>query len=70
MRPYPNQAHMMPRSERFARLVQRLLPWYDPLKERLRDAHSDAIHARSIRERVRAEPIIAEYQRADVERRS
>ena len=61
-------AHAMPRSERWERFVQRFLPWYDPLRERLRDAQTEAIHERSIRERISAERIIADYQQTERQR--
>ena len=66
--PFVNQAHpVMP--DRWARFVERLLPWYDAALERRRDARTEAIRQRSIRERIRAEPIIDQYRATDRRRR-
>ena len=66
---FVNQAHPdMP--DRWARFVERFLTsWYDAALERRRDARTEAIRQRSIRERIQAEPIIDEYKAADARRR-
>ena len=46
------------------RLVELLLPWFDPVRERRRDRHTEAIRLRSIASRKRAEKVIAEYRQA------
>ena len=47
------------------RVVERLLPWYDPELEAQRDAHTEAIRQRSIRARIAAEAIRDRYERFD-----
>ena len=62
--PFVDQAHpIMP--DRWARFVEWLLPWYEPARERQRNARTEAIRQRSIRERIRAERTIGQYEQAD-----
>jgi hypothetical protein len=46
-------------------LLEKLLPWYNPKVERLRDARSRQVQRRSVVTRARAERIISEYRDAD-----
>jgi hypothetical protein len=48
--------------DRWARFVERLLPWFDPARERVRDARTEAIRQHSILERIRAERTLASYR--------
>lgn len=61
---FVNQAHPM-FGDRWSRFVQRLLPWFDPIIERRRDAATEAIRQRSIRERIRAERALGAYRAED-----
>jgi hypothetical protein len=45
--------------------VEWLLPWFDPARERVRDARTEAIRRRSISERIRAERAIGQYDQAE-----
>lgn len=45
----------------FHRLVERLLPYYDPETERARDAKTEAITQRAIRVRIQSEKVRADY---------
>ena len=45
--------------DRFRRLVERMLPWYDPELEARRAAESKALHAQSIAVRQQAERDLA-----------
>ena len=50
---------------RWRRLIERMLPWFDPLVERQRDRRTERIQQRSIAARLRAERIIARYRKAE-----
>lgn len=54
---------MVPESVR--RIVERILPWYDPELEARRDARTEGIRLRSIRARIAAEAIRDRYERFD-----
>ena len=54
---------MVPESVR--RIVERILPWYDPELEARRDARTEGIRQRSIRARIAAEAIRDRYERFD-----
>lgn len=45
----------------FRRLVERLLPWYDPEVERRRAANTEELRQRSIRARIEAERVRDAY---------
>jgi hypothetical protein len=45
----------------FHRLVERLLPWFDPEAEAIRNARSEAIRKRAIAARIRSEHVRADY---------
>ncbi len=62
-----NQAHRVVRNP-VRDLIEFFLPWFDPAKERRRDAVTEAIRRRSISERIRAERVIAQYHQADERR--
>ena len=47
--------------DRVRRMVERLLPWYDPTVEARRTAHSEDVHRRSIAARIEAEDVRAAY---------
>ena len=46
-------------------VVEVLLPWFDPVRERARNARTESIRQRSVAARQRAERVIEEYERAD-----
>ena len=61
------QAHPAMRN-RWRALVEGLLPWYDPVHERLRDVKTERIRLRSIAARILAERVaraVDEYRAAD-----
>lgn len=47
--------------ERVRRVVETLLPWYDPTVEARRHAHTEEVRRRSIAARVEAEDVRAAY---------
>ena len=53
----------------FRRLVERLLPWFDPEAERKRNAHTEDIRLRAIRARINAEKVTKAYRDAPWPRR-
>ena len=58
------QAHpTMPR--RWRDVVERLLPWFDPERERQHNDRTEAIRQRSIATRIRAEGVVDDYRAAD-----
>jgi hypothetical protein len=61
------QAHPEMRTK-WRRLVEQMLPWYHPERERQRDNQTERIRLRSIAARILAERVgraIDEYRRAD-----
>ena len=50
--------------DRFRRLVEWMLPWYDPEQEAARDARSEAIRQRSVAARINSERIRQDYAAA------
>lgn len=50
---------MIPSSIR--RLIERILPWYDPEYERLRDRRTESMRQRSVKARIEAEHVRAAY---------
>ena len=52
--------------DRLRRLVERMLPWYDPELEARRAAESKAMHARSIAVRQQAERDLAHASAASI----
>lgn len=54
---------MTPRS-RVHRIIERLLPWFDPAEKARRDARTEAIRQRSIAVRIHTEHVRAAYRRA------
>lgn len=61
---FVNQAHPVMR-DRWARFVEWLLPWFDPVSEHRRNARTEAIRQRSITTRIRSERVIEQYRQAD-----
>jgi hypothetical protein len=57
-------APMSPRSP-VRRLIERMLPWYDPTLEQLRDRRTEAVRRRAIAQRIRVERVISQYHEAD-----
>ena len=55
--------------DRFRRIVEMLLPWYDPEAEKARNAKTEAIRLRSIAARVESERVIEAYRKAPWPRR-
>lgn len=51
----------MPRS-RWHRLIEAVLPWYDPEAEAQRDERSHAIHEQAIEARIKAEETIRKVE--------
>lgn len=51
------------------RLVERILPWYDPLREAAHNRLTEAVRQRAIAERIRVERVIAEYEVAEARAR-
>jgi hypothetical protein len=51
-------------ANRWRAWFEKLLPWYQPHIERLRNARTEAISKRSVAGRARAERIIDEYRDA------
>ena len=49
---------------RWHRLVESILPWYDPEQEAARDARSEAIHERGVAARINSERIRQDYAAA------
>ena len=47
--------------EAIRRMVERILPWYDPSYERLRNRRTEQMRQRSIRARIEAENVRAAY---------
>lgn len=45
----------------FRTLVERVLPWYDPEEARARDENTERIRQESIRARIAAEKVRADY---------
>lgn len=45
------------------RLIERILPWYDPEEEARRDARTEAIRRRSIAARITLEQLTPEAQK-------
>jgi hypothetical protein len=60
--------NLMPMPDRFARIIMRLLPWYEPARERMRNRRTEAVRLRSINARKRAERVIDAYREADQKR--
>jgi hypothetical protein len=60
----PFQAPMSVRSSA-RRLVEQLLPWYDPAAETIRNVKTEAVRQRAIRQRVHVERVIDQYREAD-----
>ena len=54
--------------DRFRRLIETLLPWYDPDLEAMRAQRSEAIHAQSIAVRQQAERELANASAASIRR--
>lgn len=52
-------------ASRWRKLIERMLPWFDPLMERQRDRRSEAIARRSTAARMRAERVIEDYRTAE-----
>lgn len=52
----------MVRSNVLQRLVEKLLPWYDPAAEERRNAHTEDIRQRSIRARIGAEELTSDLR--------
>lgn len=50
-------------------MIERFLPWFDPSRERRRDAQTERIRVLSISVRKRAEQVIADYTAAEQGRR-
>ncbi len=65
--PFVNMAHPLMRN-RWARFVEWLLPWFDPIIERKRNERTETIRLRSIRTRIRAEDALEQYRLADKRR--
>ena len=51
--------------DRLRRIVERLLPWYDPEDAARHNRRSRRIHLHSISVRIQAEHVIESYRRAD-----
>lgn len=51
-------------SDRWREWIARMLPWFDPARERRRDRRTEAIRRYSIGWRQRSERIIEEYRQA------
>lgn len=49
---------------RWHRLVERLLPWYDPKAEEVRNARTEEVRLRAIAARIGAEKVRADYLQA------
>lgn len=62
--PFVDQAHPIVR-RRWARFIERLMPWFDPATERKRDARTETIRLRSIGARIRTEHVLAQYREVD-----
>lgn len=62
--PFVDQAHPMFR-DRWVRFVERLMPWYNRVAERERDARTENIRQRSIGLRIRTEHVLDDYRQAD-----
>jgi hypothetical protein len=62
------QAHPIVMGSRFRAWVERVLPWYDPITEHLRDLRTEQRRRRTIsalHQAERAEQVIDDYRDAD-----
>jgi hypothetical protein len=61
-------AHLVPRipsmtwRERVRAAIERMLPWFDPAAERVRDAHTEEIRQQSIAARMHTERVRRAYR--------
>ena len=62
---FVDQAHRTDMPSPLRALIEHLLPWFDPARERQRNRRTEAIRLRSIHVRIRAERAIAQYRDAD-----